>query len=120
MRSQFGEQNEEARFGFGERDNGPGVLMGFIRPELLLLDQRYLPQVLRVRKQGMFRRLQQGSLACDWGISASVGSTTLIEGIGITRSAPSGWRMPAQNAAWTCGQSGSGTTKGRASPGCNH
>ena len=60
------------------------------------------------------------SEACDWGISARVGNTTsrpyLIEGIGITRSAPSGWRMPAQNAAWTRGQSGRGTAKkGRAS-----
>ena len=44
-------------FGFGERDNGPGSLMGFIRTKLLLLDQRYLPQVLRVREQRMFSRL---------------------------------------------------------------
>ena len=36
-----------------------------------------------------------------------------MKGIGTTRSAPSGWRMPAQNAAR--GQSGSGTAKGRAS-----
>ena len=53
------------------------------------------------------------------GISARVGNTTsrpyLIEGRGITRSAPPGWRRPAQNAAWTCGQSGRGTTKGSAS-----
>ena len=31
--------------------------MCFIRTKLLLLDQRYLPQVLGVRKQGMFGRL---------------------------------------------------------------
>ena len=37
-----------------------------------------------------------------------------MEGRGITRSASSGWRRPAQNA-WTRGQSGRGTTKGRAS-----
>ena len=59
------------------------------------------------------------SEACDWEISSRVGKTTsklcLIEGIGITRSAPSGWRRPAQNAACTRGLSGSGTAKGTAS-----
>ena len=105
-----------------ERDNGPGSLMGFKRTKLLLLDQRYLPQVLRVRERGCLagcRRAPSFSEACDWGISARVGNTTsrpyLIEGRGITRSASSGWRRPAQNAAWTRGQSGRGTTKGRAS-----
>ena len=65
------------------------------------------------------RRAPSFSKACDLGISARVGNTTsrpyLIEGRGITRSAPSGWRRPAQNAAWTRGQSGRGTTKGSAS-----
>ena len=97
--------------------------MGFIRTKLLLLDQRYLPQVLRVREQRMFfagcRRAPSFSRACDVGISARVGTTTsrpyLTEGRGMTRSAPSGWRRPAQNAAWTRGQSGRGTTKGSAS-----